>query len=61
MSPRWEVIGQKLKVENGDIQSEKLNMSNDDSLNRRFCAQNELETEGGVLGKIFGSHNVLAY
>lgn len=30
---RWEVIGQELKVENGDIQSEKFNVSNDDSIN----------------------------
>ena len=30
---RWEVIGQELNVENGDIQSEKFNVSNDDSIN----------------------------
>ena len=33
MCPRWEVIGQKLKVGNDDIQSEKFNVSNDDSIN----------------------------
>ena len=33
MSPRWEVIGQELKVDNGDTQSEKFNVSNNDNIN----------------------------